>query len=108
MLMIIRLIFYVFSAMAKVPEMSSYAKRMTLLSGRIFGEITRPYEYKTMKIQRLFQNTPIENKQMIQRYFPPHPMLHFLTKVLRNYGLFRDEHADFQEEMLRYLKRRQV
>lgn len=33
------------------------------------------------------------------KYYPPHPQLRYLTNELREYGLFRDEHRDFNEEM---------
>lgn len=32
-------------------------------------------------------------------YYPAHPQIRELTHILREYGLFRDEHRDFNEEM---------
>lgn len=33
------------------------------------------------------------------KYYPAHPQIRALTHTLREYGLFRDEHRDFNEEM---------
>jgi hypothetical protein len=33
------------------------------------------------------------------KYYPAHPQIRQLTHVLREYGLFRDEHRDFNEAM---------
>lgn len=35
------------------------------------------------------------------KYYPRHPELGALMKLLREYGLYRDEHEDFKEEMVR-------
>jgi len=32
-------------------------------------------------------------------YYPAHPQIRELTHTLREYGLFRDEHRDFNEAM---------
>lgn len=34
-------------------------------------------------------------------YYPRHVEIGHLTKHLRNYGLFRDEHEDYREEQIR-------
>lgn len=31
------------------------------------------------------------------KYYPPHPQIRELTGTLRDYGLYRDEHRDFNE-----------
>uniref|UniRef100_A0A8C3HL13 Small ribosomal subunit protein mS33 n=1 Tax=Chrysemys picta bellii TaxID=8478 RepID=A0A8C3HL13_CHRPI len=56
------------------------------LSARIFGEIVRPTDNKSMKVD------------------PPHNTYFTLMKKLRFFGLYRDEHEDFKEEM-RWLKK---
>lgn len=33
------------------------------------------------------------------KYYPAHPQIRALTHTLREYGLYRDEHRDFNDEM---------
>ncbi|XP_011305266.1 28S ribosomal protein S33, mitochondrial [Fopius arisanus] len=85
--------------LAKVP--TSYAKRMNRLSNRIFGEVLRPTDNKSMKVVTLFSEKPINKRPEIVEYYPRHPEIGWLMKSLREYGLFRDEHQDFKEEIER-------
>lgn len=39
------------------------------------------------------------NSDRNYKYYPAHPQLRALTGTLRDYGLFRDEHRDFNEAM---------
>lgn len=39
------------------------------------------------------------NSDKNHKYYPAHPQIRALTGVLRDYGLFRDEHRDFNEAM---------
>lgn len=39
--------------------------------------------------------------QEYMNYYPPHDQWSHLMYRLRHYGLFRDEHEDFREEMKR-------
>lgn len=39
------------------------------------------------------------NSETNYKYYPAHPQIRELTGVLRNYGLYRDEHRDFNEAM---------
>uniref|UniRef100_A0A915KUK7 Small ribosomal subunit protein mS33 n=1 Tax=Romanomermis culicivorax TaxID=13658 RepID=A0A915KUK7_ROMCU len=85
-----------------VKEPSAYAKRMKILSNKIFGEPPLPMTTKQTKVMRMMSAFPFEeNKFRTTDYYPPTPMLHHLTRVLRFHGLFRDEHADFVEEQRR-------
>ncbi|GBM47238.1 28S ribosomal protein S33, mitochondrial [Araneus ventricosus] len=84
-----------------VPGMSNYAFRMTRLSNRIFGEVARPTNGKSMKVVQLMQKRPADLDPYIVDYYPPHEEYSKLIRVLREHGLFRDEHLDFKEEMVR-------
>ncbi|GFT94906.1 28S ribosomal protein S33, mitochondrial [Nephila pilipes] len=81
--------------------MSNYAFRMTRLSSRIFGEVSRPTNPKSMKVVRVMQKRPADLDPYIVNYYPPHEEYSTLIRVLRDHGLFRDEHLDFKEEMVR-------
>lgn len=78
---------------------TGYARRMTKLSNRIFGEVSRPTNSKSMRVVQLFSAEPIHLRKDIYAYYPRHYEIGAIMKKLRYYGLFRDEHADFQEEM---------
>ncbi|XP_047343960.1 28S ribosomal protein S33, mitochondrial [Vespa velutina] len=77
---------------------TSYANRMNRLSNRIFGEVVRPTNTKSLKIVKLFSEKPIHKRPEIVDYYPPHKNIQKLMLHLRDYGLFRDEHQDFKEE----------
>lgn len=80
---------------------TNYARRMNRLSNRIFGEVVRPTNSKSMKVVKLFSAEPINQRKDIRDYYPRHVETGWLMKKLREYGLYRDEHVDFQEEMAR-------
>ncbi|GIY57816.1 28S ribosomal protein S33, mitochondrial [Caerostris extrusa] len=84
-----------------VPGMSNYAFRMTRLSNRIFGEVARPTNAKSMKVVRLMKRRPVDLDPYIVNFYPPHEEYSKLMSVLREHGLYRDEHLDFKEEMVR-------
>ncbi len=90
-------------ALQKTVPVSMYQKKMDRLSKRIFGENVHPVrDAKDEKVVRFFKCLPLEqDERYTTRYYPPHPMFHFLTKVLRLHGVFRDEHEDFKEEIQR-------
>ncbi|KAF2363961.1 Ribosomal protein S27/S33 mitochondrial [Trinorchestia longiramus] len=93
--------FYNYSRLAK--SSSNYAKRMNQLSGQIFTEVTRRTDNETSKIPQRFSSKPIDLDRGIVHYYDyiRHPETDELIQALRNYGLFRDEHQDFNEEMER-------
>ncbi|KAG7209862.1 hypothetical protein KM043_011464 [Ampulex compressa] len=71
---------------------------MNRLSNRIFGEVTRPTNTKSMKVVQLFSEKPVQKRSEIVEYYPRHKEMDLLMKNLRLYGLYRDEHQDFKEE----------
>ena len=85
--------------LAKVT--SNYAMRMNRLSNRIFGEVVRPTNKKSMKVVQLFSEKPLNKRPDIVDYYPRHPEIGWLMRNLRFYGLFRDEHQDFKDEFER-------
>ncbi|XP_067006135.1 small ribosomal subunit protein mS33 [Anabrus simplex] len=80
---------------------SNYARRMNRLSNRIFGEVVRPTNSKSMKVVKLFSEKPLHLRSDIVNYYPRHVETYRLMMKLRYFGLFRDEHQDFKEEMKR-------
>jgi len=78
---------------------TEYARRMNRLSNRIFGEVVRPTNSKSMRVVKLFSEEPMNQRKDIYAYYPRHVETGLLMMNLRNYGLFRDEHEDFKEEM---------
>jgi len=96
--------------MNKYPDLiklpTQYAKRMQYLSNRIFGEVARPTHSKSMKVVKLLETQPLNKRDYIINWYPRHNETFFLNKKLREYGLFRDEHQDFNEELrrMRYLR----
>ncbi|KAL3274366.1 hypothetical protein HHI36_015764 [Cryptolaemus montrouzieri] len=82
-------------------QTTEYARRMKRLSDRIFTEVARPTNSKSMKVVKLFSEKPINLDKEIHGYYPRHPETGKLMIMLRYYGLYRDEHADFKDEMKR-------
>ncbi|XP_014287252.1 small ribosomal subunit protein mS33 [Halyomorpha halys] len=81
---------------------TKYSMRMNFLKNRIFGDVTRPTNSKSMKVVKLMSERPIQkNPEKTDAYYPRYEQLNLLMHHLRNYGLYRDEHRDFQEEMQR-------
>lgn len=101
---------------------SKYSQKMRKLSCKIFNDFYVPelskkedlgygtghqpvamWSAKWISDIRVFernQNRPLDlNPNKDQNYYPAHPQLRALTHTLREYGLFRDEHRDFNEEM---------
>lgn len=84
-----------------IKASSNYATRMKRLSNRIFGEVAIPTNDKSMKVVKIFSAKPTHSNEEIVHYYPRHVETHALMLRLREYGLFRDEHQDFKEEMKR-------
>jgi small subunit ribosomal protein S33 len=80
---------------------TNYAFRMNRLSRQIFGEVVRNTNSKSMKVVKLFSANPIYQRPEMVEYYPRHVETYKLMTKLRNYGLYRDEHQDFKEEMTR-------
>ncbi|KAJ8245586.1 hypothetical protein GJAV_G00272340 [Gymnothorax javanicus] len=91
---------------AAMASLSNYAIRMARLSSRIFGEVVRPTDSRSMKVVRLFQEPPLAKRKEVYDWYPEHKVYYSLTQKLRFMGLYRDEHEDFKEEMRRLRKLR--
>lgn len=59
-----------------------------------------------MKVVRMLEEEPYHKRDYVVNWYPRHVETHLLMWNLRNYGLFRDEHQDWKDEMkrLRYLR----
>lgn len=84
-----------------VAANTEYGRRMKHLSNRIFGEVTRPTTSQSMKVVQMFREEPLYLRDDVINYYPRHIEMGQIMLKLRGYGLFRDEHADFREEMIR-------
>ncbi|XP_014255226.1 28S ribosomal protein S33, mitochondrial [Cimex lectularius] len=81
---------------------TNYSKKMNQLKNRIFGDLVRPTSITSMKVVNLMSEMPVhKNPEKTVEYYPRHLETHALMTKLRDYGLYRDEHKDFQEEMTR-------
>ncbi|XP_053574975.1 28S ribosomal protein S33, mitochondrial [Bombina bombina] len=87
-------------------SLSNYALRMARLSSRIFGEVVRPTDDKSMKVVKLFSEQPLAKRKEVYDWYPQHNVYVNLMRTLRHIGLYRDEHEDFKEEMRRLRKLR--
>lgn len=107
---------------------SKYHQRMRKLSCKIFNEFYIPeiprsdlnygishkpvamWMSKWHSDLRVFernQELPIDlDPSRNHKYYPAHPQYRALTHTLREYGLFRDEHRDFNEEMRKIAEKR--
>uniref|UniRef100_A0A1A9WFN9 Small ribosomal subunit protein mS33 n=1 Tax=Glossina brevipalpis TaxID=37001 RepID=A0A1A9WFN9_9MUSC len=95
---------YKYSDLIKLT--TQYAHRMNYLSNRIFGEVARTTNSKSMKVVKMYSEEPVQKRDYVVNWYPRHVETHILMKNLRLYGLFRDEHEDFKEEMKRVRKLR--
>jgi len=85
---------------------SEYATKMNRLSNRIFGEVARPTSNEGMNVAQRLSEEPHELRQYRYEYYPAVEEAQELMRVLRSYGLYRDEFEDFKEEMERARQRR--
>ncbi|XP_058047467.1 small ribosomal subunit protein mS33 [Ahaetulla prasina] len=90
--------------LAMPGPLSNYALRMARLSKHIFGEVVRPTDSSSMKVVKLLSEQPLAKRKEVYDWYPPHNIYSGLMWRLRSYGLYRDEHEDFKDEMKR-LKR---
>lgn len=80
---------------------TEYATRMKRLSNQIFGEVRRPMNDSQRALVAEFAREPREQNERYITYYPGLEETAELMRNLRNYGLYRDEHQDFKEEMHR-------
>jgi len=78
---------------------SNYAKRMARLSARILGHPVRPVPRESIRVLELFERKPFEHDKLKTHRYPPMEYISRLTIHLRDIGLFRHEHRDFEEYM---------
>lgn len=77
---------------------TGYGKRMTRLSNRIFTEVTRPTDIKSIKVVQVMADEPVEQREdKGVGYYPNLPMFHYLTKMLSLHGLYMDDHMMFRK-----------
>uniref|UniRef100_A0A5F9C961 Small ribosomal subunit protein mS33 n=1 Tax=Oryctolagus cuniculus TaxID=9986 RepID=A0A5F9C961_RABIT len=81
------------------------------LSARLFGEVARPTDSKSMKVvklfsEQLFSEQPLAKRKETYDWYPNHNTYFALTGILHFHGLYRDEHQDFKEEQVRLKKLR--
>nr|8OIN_AZ Chain AZ, Mitochondrial ribosomal protein S33 [Sus scrofa]8OIP_AZ Chain AZ, Mitochondrial ribosomal protein S33 [Sus scrofa] len=93
-------------AAQEMSSLSEYAVRMSRLSARLFGEVARPTDSKSMKVVKLFSEQPLAKRKETYDWYPNHNTYFALMGTLRFLGLYRDEHQDFRDEQLRLKKLR--
>ena len=49
----------------------------------------------------MYSEKPLNLRREVTHYYPRHIETGWLMRYLRHYGLYRDEHEDFKEEMER-------
>ncbi|XP_005106586.1 28S ribosomal protein S33, mitochondrial [Aplysia californica] len=81
--------------------MSEYARRMSFLASRIFGEVVKGTSHRNEKVVQLLRAKPMDKNNFIVNYYPPYMKMDLAFQNLRHHGLYRDEHQDFKEEMIR-------
>lgn len=91
--------FFTYSRTAQ--SKTEYAGKMKRLSNQIFGEVRRPMNSAQMALVEKFSSQPLEQREDWVTYYPATEETTELMRLLREYGLYRDEHKDFCEEMER-------
>nr|XP_048284617.1 28S ribosomal protein S33, mitochondrial-like [Myodes glareolus] len=84
--------------------LSEYALCISRLSARIFGEVVRPTDSKSMKVVNIFSEQPLAKKKETYDRYPNHNTYFALMGTLHFFGLYRDEHQDFKDKQ-RHLKK---
>lgn len=79
---------------------NNYTRRIALLAKRIFVDYgRRPLDNRSARVVRIMSELPEADKR--KDWYPPLEEYSAILAQLRQVGLFRDEHADFREEMNR-------
>uniref|UniRef100_A0A8C5QEB3 Small ribosomal subunit protein mS33 n=1 Tax=Leptobrachium leishanense TaxID=445787 RepID=A0A8C5QEB3_9ANUR len=71
-----------------MSTLSTYALRMGRLSARIFGEVVRPTDDRSMKVVKLFSEQPLAKRKEVYNWYPPHNTYVSLMRNLRYLGLY--------------------
>lgn len=74
---------------AAMANLSGYAVRMARLSARIFGDVVRPTDSKSMKVVELFKEPPLAQRKEVYDWYPQHKIYYAMIQKLRYLGLFR-------------------
>ncbi len=69
--------------------LSSYGLRIARLSARIFGDVARHTDSKSMKVVELFKEPPLAQRKEVYDWYPPTQIYYSMTQKLRFMGLFR-------------------
>ncbi|CAF1189015.1 unnamed protein product [Rotaria sordida] len=87
---------------------SAYAQRMIRLSQRIFTEYPKivfskkQHQEQHEKFLRFLDDRPHTAGVLVSmNYYPRYGEMYHLMEGLREHGLFRNEHRDFKEEVVR-------
>lgn len=72
---------------------------MARLSKKIFREVDRPTDKKSMKVFRIFSDQPAHLNPFIVNYYPRLIEIKQLMDGVRAHGLYTDEYQDFKDEM---------
>ena len=87
---------------------SDYNGKIKYLSNSIFGDFKKPGlgSYNNWRLMYSMISKPLYERPEIVQYYPPHEKTGMMMAKLRRYGLYRDEHKDFIEEMERRRNKR--
>lgn len=91
--------FFTYSRTAR--SSTDYQVRMKRLSNQIFGEVRRPMNESQKALVDKFAAEPLEQREDWVTFYPAVEETQELMRTLRDYGLYRDEHQDFKDEMER-------
>jgi small subunit ribosomal protein S33 len=73
----------------EMSSLSEYALRMSRLSARLFGEVAKPTDSKSMKVVKLFSEQPLAKRKETYDWYPNHNTYFALMGTLRFLGLYR-------------------
>lgn len=91
----------IFTYARTATSKTDYANKINRLSKEIFGEVRRPMNESQMTLVKKFSAQPLEQSEEWITYYPGLEETNELMRNLRDYGLYRNEHLDFKEEMVR-------
>ncbi|TRY63340.1 hypothetical protein TCAL_01851 [Tigriopus californicus] len=78
-----------------------YLRRVKFLRDSIFGQVRRPTSKNSLRVVNMLARRPMQDRPELVRYYPAHDETQKLMTQLRDYGLFRNQHEDFKDEMER-------
>ncbi|OWF35513.1 28S ribosomal protein S33, mitochondrial-like [Mizuhopecten yessoensis] len=81
--------------------MSQYSLRMGRLAARIFGDVARPTNTKSRRVERMFKEKPFYLRPEVVDYYPNYKVINRLDVKLGTLGMFRDTHLGVINEIQR-------